>query len=208
MADFDQALKLKPEDPVSLIGRGELYLASRDLGHAKTDFDAALRADPNRMPQVAAFYVATGNFEPAIAGYDAWIEAHPKSDNLYAAFNARCRARTMWNHDLDKALADCEAAMHRGPRAAALFETRGLTHLRRGELDLALADYNEALKLQPRLAWALYGRGLAKIGKGDKAGGEADLQAAATIAPNLAAQAKRFGLAPPGATVQAAAAGG
>jgi len=84
--------------------------------------------------------------------------------------------------------------VRRGPHIAALFDSRGLAHLRRGELDLAIADYDEALKLQPKLAWSLYGRGLARIGKGLKAEGEADLQAATQIAPNLPATAKRHGI--------------
>jgi tetratricopeptide (TPR) repeat protein/predicted aspartyl protease len=194
MADFDAALKLKPDDPVSLIGRGELYLASKDFAHARADFEAALKADPNRGPQVAAFYAASGHYDEAIAGYDAWIAAHERAENLSAALNARCWTRAIANRELDKALADCDLALRKGPKIAAFYDSRGLVHLRRGELDLAMADYNEALKLQPRSAWSLYGRGLAKLGKGDKAGADADMAAAAALAPNLPNQARRYGL--------------
>jgi tetratricopeptide (TPR) repeat protein/predicted aspartyl protease len=169
MADFDAALALKPDDPVSLMGRGELYLASRDLPHAKNDFEAAMKGEPGRAPQVAALYAASGHYEEAIAGYDAWIAAHEKAENVALVLNARCWTRTIANRELDKALADCDLALRKGPKIAAFYDSRGLTHLRRGELDLALVDYNEALKLQPKLAWALYGRGLAKLGKGDRA---------------------------------------
>jgi tetratricopeptide (TPR) repeat protein/predicted aspartyl protease len=194
MADFDAALKLKPDDPVSLMGRGELYLASKDFNHARDDFEAAVKADPNRRPQAAAFYAASGHYDEAIAGYDAWIAAHEKAENVSSALNARCWTRAIANRELDKALADCDLALRKGPKIAAFYDSRGLVHLRRGELDLAMADYDQSLKLQPRGAWSLYGRGLAKLGKGDKAGAEADMAAATAIAPNLPNQAKRYGL--------------
>jgi tetratricopeptide (TPR) repeat protein len=199
MADFDQSLKLKPDDAASLVGRGELHLASHDLDHAKADFNEAIRLDPGRAEPVANLYLRAGRFEEAVAGYDAWLAAHPNADNASAVLNSRCRSRALWNHDLDKAIADCDLALKKGPKIAAYFDSRGLAHLRRGELDLALADYNKALEMQPKLAWALYGRGVAKIEKGDKAGGEADLSAAAAVAPNLAAIAKRVGLVAPAA---------
>ena len=194
MADFDQALKLKPEDATSLIGRGELFLASHDPARAKTDFDAAIRIEPDRALQVAAIYTATGRFDDALGHYDGWIAAHPQAENLTAALNGRCWARTLSGRDLDRALADCEAAVRRGPRTAALFDSRGLVHLRRRELDAAIADYDTALKMQPRLAWSLYGRGLAEQAKGLAGPAQADLAAATALAPNLPTMAKRYGL--------------
>jgi len=194
MADLDEVLKLKPDDMNALIERGSLYLASGDEHRASSDFETVIRADPDRELAVAGLYSASSRFEPAVVHYDTWIAAHPKSERMVDALNGRCWARSLWGHELDKALADCEAAVRRGPHIAALFDSRGLAHLRRGELDLAIADYDEALKLQPKLAWSLYGRGLARIGKGLKAEGEADLQAATQIAPNLPATAKRHGI--------------
>ena len=194
MSDFDQALKLKPDDAQALIGRGRLYLASRAPDRAETDFNAALKADPDLGITVGGLYSAAGMYPRSIAAYDAWIAANPKADSLVSALNARCWTRTIWGHELDQALADCDAVLRRGPRTAAYLDSRGLTHLRRGELDLAIADYDAALRLQPKEAWSLYGRGLAKQAKGAKADGEADIQAAIAIAPNLPTLAKRYGL--------------
>ena len=205
MADLDEALKLKPDHVAALVVRGRLLLASGDDARAARDFEAAVRTDPNRELAVASVYSAAGRYEAAIPRYDAWIAAHPKSEAMPAALNARCWARTLWGREMDKALADCEAAVRRGPHVAALFDSRGLAHLRRGEFDLAIADYDEALRLQPKLAWSLYGRGLARYGKGLTAEGEADLQAAAAIAPDLPAEAKRHGFDRPAGAPQTAA---
>jgi tetratricopeptide (TPR) repeat protein len=208
MADFDEALKLQPDDVTSLVGRGALYLESNDYGRAARDFDAAIKVEPDRALAVARLYTAAGQFDRALGAYDGWIAAHPAGDQLPTALNGRCWTRALWNRDLDKALADCDAALRRGPRTAAVLDSRGLVHLRRLELDLAIADYDQAIKLQPKEAWSLYGRGLAKLAKGDKAAGEADLAAATALAPNIPVMAKRFGLvapAPAGATTAAKA---
>ncbi|MDB5493631.1 MAG: hypothetical protein JWP86_968 [Phenylobacterium sp.] len=201
MADFDQALALKPDDPDALLGRGELYLSRKDVDRAQADFDAAIKAAPAGSAvgmAVGSLYAQAGLFPRALAAYDAWIAAHPKGERLGQALNSRCWARTLSGKDLPLALADCEAAMRRGPRDAALYDSRGLVNLRMGRLDQAIADYNDALRLQPRLAWSLYGRGVAKIAKGQKAEGEADIQAATATGPDVPVQARRYGIAPPG----------
>jgi tetratricopeptide (TPR) repeat protein len=146
---------------------------------------------------VAGLYATAGQFDRALASYDSWIAANPHDDKLPVALNGRCWTRALANRELDKALADCEAALKRGPRTAGGLDSRGLVHLRRGELDLAIADYDAAIRLQPKEAWSLYGRGLAKLAKGDKPGGEADVAAAAALAPNLPVAAKQYGLVAP-----------
>lgn len=193
MADFDEALKLQPGNIAALVGRGRLYMISHDLARGQADLDAAVKADPNAAMAVGTIYANNQRFETGVADMDLWIERHPQSDALATALMERCRARTLWNHDLDKALADCDAAIRRGPTTAVMFETRGLAHLRRGEADAALADFNRALKEQPKLAWALYGRSVVERAKGEAAPAEADLTAAKAIAPRLPDAGRRYG---------------
>jgi tetratricopeptide (TPR) repeat protein/predicted aspartyl protease len=200
MADFNEALKLKPDDVPARLGRGGLYLGTRSFDSAAADFDAAIKAQPDAALMVAGAYSNAGQFERALGVYDSWIAANPRHDRLAAALNGRCWTRALWNRDLDKALADCDAALKRAPRLAAVLDSRGLVHLRRGEFDLAIADYDESIRLQPKQAWSLYGRGLAKIAKGDKAAGQTDLAVATALDQRLPATAGRWGLAPPAAS--------
>ncbi len=194
--DLDEAIKLKPDDVGTLLARGVVRLKVRDLPGAKSDFDAALRLDPTQTFLVTGIYTEDDMFEPAIAALDAWIAAHPKDETLASALNNRCWALAMWNHDLDKALADCNAAIKLRPKNAGYLDSRGMVHLRRGEFDASIADYDAALKLEPKEPWSLYGRGLAELRKGQIARGEDDLKASAAIDPDLAEHAKRLELAP------------
>lgn len=197
MADLSQALKLKPDDRDALMTRGELYLMSRDLPSARADFDAAVRQAPNDTGlrlRIAGSYARAGQFEIAVAGYDQAIAAMPRTTSSAQALNDSCWARALWGRELEKALADCDAALKQGPRTSNMLGARGLVRLRLGQFDEAIADYDVALRMQPKAAWSLYGRGLAKQHKGLKTEGDADLEAAAALAPGLAAQAKRYGL--------------
>ena len=197
MADLGEALKLKPDDQDALLLRGELYLSTRDPARARADFDAVLRQAPNdsslRM-RIADTYVQAGEFQTAVTEYDHVIATLPRSASPSMALNNRCWARAMLGKELEKALADCDAALKKGPRTSSMLDSRGLVLLRMGQYDAAIDAYDDAIRLQPKSAWSLYGRGVAKHRKGLKAEGDADLQAAAVLAPSLAARAKRLGI--------------
>jgi len=193
--DLNQALKLKPDAAPALMLRGQLRLAGKDVTGAKADFEAAAKSDPSMRARVAGAYERAGLFEDALGEFDTWIASQPKGEDLAAPLAGRCRARGFLNRDLDKALADCDAALKLVPGAPAALGSRGLVELRLGQADPAIADFDAVLKVDPRDAWALYGRGLAKLKKGDKPGSDADLAAATAIQPTVAQQAKTVGLA-------------
>ena len=197
MSDLDQSLKLKPDFVQALLARGAIRLAGHDLAGARTDLEAAAKADPESRLIVAEAYDATGMPDQAIGQYDQWISEHPRDDDMAQALNNRCWDRAFGGRELDKALADCDGALKLKPHTSAFLDSRGLVRLRLGQFDGAITDYDEALKLQPKLAWSLYGRGLAELKKGLKAQGDADVQAATALAPRLPEEAKRHGLTPP-----------
>jgi tetratricopeptide (TPR) repeat protein len=196
MQDLDQAIKLKPDLVAARLERGGARLAGRDVTGATEDFDAAIRADPKARLAVAQAYEGAGLLDQAIAQADQWIAANPKADDMPGALNNRCWARALLGRELDKALADCDAALRLAPRKPGFLDSRGLVRLRLGQLDGAIADYDAALKVEPNIAWSLYGRGLAKLRKGMKAEGEADIKAATAIDPRLPDEARRYGLTP------------
>jgi tetratricopeptide (TPR) repeat protein len=201
MADLDEALKRQPNDVESLMRRGDLNLSMRNPERAQADFETAIKAAPDNaaLPaEIGTAYARAGQFEPAIRQLDAWIAAHPKSEDLPRVQAARCWTRAAWGKELPAALVDCDAALRRD-KTSEVMATRGLVLLRMGRLDEAIVQYTAAIKAQPQAAPALYGRGLAQLQKGAKAEGEADIAAAAAIAPGLPAEYRRLGLAPDGA---------
>ncbi|MBS0408890.1 MAG: aspartyl protease family protein [Proteobacteria bacterium] len=197
LSDLDQVLKLQPGHVEALVTRAELRLIEGDHDGVRRDLDAASAAAPAASDlrlRMADVYSAAEAFEAALPLYDQWIKVHPDDARMGEALNGRCWARATLNRELDKALADCNAAARRLPRSAAVLDSRGLVRLRRGDLDKAIADYDAALALRPASAWSLFGRGVARQRKGLKADGDADIAAAIKLRPKVAEEARRYGV--------------
>lgn len=199
MADFAKALELAPNDIGVLMARAVLEQRQGHDDLARKDLDAVDKlaaGDADVRLALGQTYSDGGFYEPAIAQLDQWIAAHPKSDDLSEALSSRCRLRAYANEAIDKALADCNAALKLRPGSPQVLANRGLAWLRHGDFDKAAADFKASTKVMPDDAWAIYGRGLAALKTGHKDDGEADIKAAAVLDPNLPEQAKTLKLEP------------
>ena len=201
LEDFGAAIRIKPDEVPALVSRAELRAGRRDpAASIRQDLDAADRASPKDAEMRLALghlYEYARDYPAAIAQYDRWIDARGPDDvQMPAARNSRCWVRALTGQQLDRALADCSAAVHARPKVAAFHDSRGLVYLRQGEYARAVADYDAALALNPKLAWSLYGRGLARQHLGQAAAGEADIAAATALFPKIAEEAASHGLAP------------
>lgn len=197
LQNFDKTLELKPDHLSALFARAQLRLSRHLTVNGDLDaIDRIAAAEDNRRLRLGVMYEATAEFNAAIHQYDLWIASHREDALLVGALNSRCWAQAEANQNLDRALADCNAALRLQPKHAATLDSRGLVRLRRGELDLSIADYDAALALAPKVAASLFGRGLAKLRKGLQAEGRADLAAASASQPDIAERFASFGLKP------------
>lgn len=204
LTDFSAAIQLQPQDFDAYLARAQLELP-RQPAAAENDIDAVDRFAPPEADlrlALARLYGAVREYAGAVHQYDLWIEYHPNDIRLPYALSGRCGSEAAANVDVDRALDDCNTALHLMPAdapvgaSAAAFGNRGLVHLRQGNLDGALADFNAALKLQPQFPLARYGRGLVELKKGLEAAGQADVAAAQAHSPGLAKRLTSIGLAP------------
>ncbi|HKE97302.1 MAG TPA: tetratricopeptide repeat protein, partial [Povalibacter sp.] len=198
-ADFDQALRLKPDHVEALIARGTLRLSGDNEAGARTDFDAAQRIssdDSQVLLEIANAFEQSERAGEAITRLDAWVGKHPKDNRLAEVLNNRCWLRATENRELNVALADCDAALKKGPRNSDVYDSRAFVYLRLGNYDKAVDDYDAALKLQPRAADSLYGRGLARLRQGLKEEGSRDIAAAIAMNPDAAKVYEKAGLNP------------
>ncbi len=231
IADFNEAIRLDPEQPAYFRDRARAREASGDLAAAARDIDAAIALAPDdaelRIVRAAIRYdqhdragaladaEAAGASAPAgaldnmdlvvlferleqprraVALLDPMIALHPADPKLGSLLNSRCWARGLANVELDKALADCDAAIRKdGPRQHNL-DSRALVHLRQRDYAAAIADYDAALKIDPNAATSLYLRGWTHRAAGDAACGAADMAAARRINPDVASRFKPYGL--------------
>jgi tetratricopeptide (TPR) repeat protein len=201
LADFDQAIKLKPDYVDALMSRATLRARRHDPAETiSPDLDAVDRVAPKDAAvrvALGGLYMGTRNYPAAIAQYGRWIDTHDGDFiRMPQVRNARCWARALAGIELDRALDDCNAAVRANPKTASYHDSRGLVYLRQGHYDKAIADYDAALALDPKIAWSLYGRGIAKQRLGQGAAGRVDLAAATALAPRITAEAASHGIAP------------
>lgn len=176
--------------------RGLAKAQSQDYGGALTDLDAALALRPTDTEALlvrAQVYSALKRHEDQLGDLDKVLTLRPRSSE---ALNGRCWTRAELNRELDKALADCNAALKIIPNSPAFLDSRGLVHLRAGRWDDAIADYSGALEGAPKQPWSLYGRGIAKIRKGDRKGGKADIAAGKASWDGIEAAFDAYGIKP------------
>ncbi len=197
LADLDRAIALVPTDSDAHIVRAGLRIGGGDIDGAKLDLEAANAALPPSASgrlTLGGLYDRVGMPAAALSNYDLWLRDRPEDAKRANALNGRCWARAQLDRDLDKALADCNAAVKAAPGRAAYLDSRGLVRLRRGEFAAALADYDAALAIAPRNAWSLYARSIAAARAGRAAEALANRSAAMAIDRRVADRAKRMGL--------------
>lgn len=81
------------------------------------------------------------------------------------------------NKDLDKAMADFDAAVRADPTYPFAFDNRGDVWRMRGQFDRAIVEYNEAIRRDPNFISAYVNRGMAFAQMGNKRSAKADFDA-------------------------------
>ena len=107
-----------------------------------------------------------------------------------------CWTRAAANSQLDKALADCNAALVLKPEDPSVLDGRGFVYFRQASYSKALEDFNVAMRKDPNAAAILYKRGLTKLRMGNTASGRADIVNALKMHPRAGDDMTRLGLMP------------
>lgn len=196
-SDLDAAILLAPGNADARLARARLRMESRDPKGAREDLeaaDAALAPASDARLQLAGLYTEVGAADRAVPSFDAWLKFHPEDSGRARALNGRCWASALGNQDLDRALADCNAALRIRSGDPSYLDSRALVYFRRGETDKAIADYDRVLAAQPRNAWSRFMRGLVFQRTGQTAKANADRTAALAIEPDVADRARHYHL--------------
>jgi len=193
-SDIDSAFALGPPTTAMLVTRGEIRAAKAEYALALEDLTRALELWPTSLSALrvrSGVYLDTRRYREAIDDLDRMLVIRPGYPTY---LNSRCWTRALGGLDLDKALADCTAALKESPKNGAYLDTLGTLQLRMRDAKSALASFNAALARNPDQTESLFGRGLAKIIGGDRTGGEADLAAARARSPKAEVEFRRHGL--------------
>jgi tetratricopeptide (TPR) repeat protein len=159
LADFNEALRLDPQNSPAFNGRGWAWYNKREYAKALADYDNALRLDPKAayaFNNRGLVWYDKKEYAKALADFNEALRLDPK---FVWPYNNRGR---VWSakKEYDKALADFDEALRLDPNYAMAFNNRGWAWYNKQELAKALADYEQTLRLDPKHAYALNNRGI------------------------------------------------
>ena len=186
IADFTEAIRLKPDYYEAYYMRGYTYDEKRDYDRAIADYTEAIRLNPMNAAVYlnrGASYEAKGEYDRSIADYTEALRLNPLNAAAYCSRGANYSE--IGEHD--QAIADYTAALRIDPRYVAAYNNRGNSYDAKGYVDRAIADYDEAIRLNPQYADAYNNRGNSYESKGDVERAIADYNEAIRLNPQYAA---------------------
>ncbi|MDR2701591.1 MAG: tetratricopeptide repeat protein, partial [Spirochaetaceae bacterium] len=182
IADWTEAIKLKPDYVSAWYNRGLAYHYKGELDRAIADYTQAIALNPKDAEAYynrGIAYRNKGEHDRAIADYTQAIALNPKYDIAY--YN---RGIAYYNKgELDRAIADYTQAIALNPENDRAYNGRGVAYVAKGELDRAIADYTQAIALNPKFDIAYNNRGNAYRNKGELDRAIADYTQAITLNP-------------------------
>jgi tetratricopeptide (TPR) repeat protein len=196
IADFNEAIRLTPNDADAYNDRGIAWEQIGEFDRALADFNEAILLAP-QTGESAIFYASRGNalaeksaFDRAIVDYNNAIRLDPKYSNAY---NGR---GTAWKElgQFDRAIADYTDAIRLSPKFEKAYANRGESWRLKGDLDRAVADQDRAIALNPKDGLGYVLRGDTLRYKGDFAEAIADYKRALQTTPGLITALNGIGL--------------
>ncbi|MGI0480888.1 tetratricopeptide repeat protein [Geminocystis sp. CENA526] len=158
ISEYDQAIKLDPNNTLTYIARGVSYGELGEYDKAISDYTKVISLDPNYAVAYnnrGFTYNSLGEYDKAIADYTKTISLDP---NYAVAYNNRGGSYNELG-EYQKAIADFTKAINLDPNYATAYNNRGSTYNSLGEYQKAIPDLTKAINLDPNNAPAYYHRG-------------------------------------------------
>lgn len=195
LGDMREAARIWPDQVWPLLNIAMLLVEKGDFTEAVTVYDQAIAMMATKD---AATY---GNRGIALwkAGERTRAEADFDEARRLAVnpqeLNSLCYNKAEAGVALDRALAECDAALAAMPDMAMILDSRGAVLLRLGRDAEARQAFDQALTAMPQMTNTRYLRAVVRSRAGDFAGAEEDLAMVRRTSPSLIADWERKGVA-------------
>jgi tetratricopeptide (TPR) repeat protein len=176
---------LVSSDPSFYNNRGWDFYQKKDYDKATSDFNDAIRLDPNFALAYFNRGITYGDkkeYDKAISDFNDAIRLDP---NFALAYFNRGIAYDD-KKEYDKAISDYNDAIRLNPNSALAYGNRGNAYAGKKEYDKAISDYQDAIRLDPNYSLVYINRGIAYVGKKEDDKAISDFNDAIRLDPNSA----------------------
>ena len=161
IADFGQAIALKPDNALGYHLRGNAWSGKGELDRALVDYDVAINFEPNNpalLRDRGIVWRRRGELDRALVDFDYAIRL---GFSDASAYNERGQ---VWHEKkrYERAIADFNQALKINPNLASALVNRGIAWRSNGDLDRAIADFDQAIGIDPNMPAAYYNRAQAR----------------------------------------------
>ena len=158
-ADFDAAIRLKPQGYASYLMRANLNLIGNRREAALEDVNTALRLKPSQVLALAlrgVIHHRMGNLEAAIEDYRQCLRVNPAFIDVYLNLGTAYAE----HGDRDAAIQVYTAAITLSPRFGQAYNNRAYELALRGNLKAAMFDVQMGIRYTPQYASLYSTRGM------------------------------------------------
>lgn len=195
LADFNQAIKIKPDFALAYNNRGIVHRKMKKYDLALVDYRKVLALDnDSRATAFAHFNLALlfelkGDYPSAIAHVKKFMQLDPKDQDgprLLARLEKKAGTSTTTKVTTPPPTTPPPTTPPTPGLTAKQATAEGWQLYKQGKLDEAIAKYNQAIKLDPNYALAYHNRGMAFRKKGMYERAIADYNRVLQLKPNVA----------------------
>lgn len=161
IADFTQAIRLRPNFSAALGNRGIVLMSIGREEEALQDFSRAILLDPSNVKLYnnrGTLYLEMGNWKSALEDFSDGIQVQPNFPGSYLNRGIVYYELKNWS----QALADFQMCLTLNPQESKAYLYRGLIHQKQGHFTKALEEMDYALSLNTDLEEAYFFRGKLK----------------------------------------------
>ncbi len=166
IADYDMAIKLKPDFAVAYMNRGNAKTDLEQYDSNIEDQTRAIQLSPKMSRAYsarAAAYHRKKMYDKAIEDYDRSLELSSKDGEAYCG-----RGNSYYRSGkYDQAIKDYDQAISLQPGNADFYRLRGRAYLKTGAYDKTLVDCIRSLEINPNLSKTRSYKGDAHLAQGE-----------------------------------------
>jgi tetratricopeptide (TPR) repeat protein len=165
VSDYDEAIKLDPNNPLPRYNRGTLWLQTERYDRAISDLDYAISLNPENFEYYnnrGRSYFLKGDYNRAIVDYNEVIRLRP----TYAGGYTNRGAAWSTNGEYDRAIEDYSASLRLDPGFVNAFWGRAEAYLKKHDYGHSARDFEAAINLDPKSPHWWNGRCFARAAMG------------------------------------------